>query len=614
MQVSVSVARRAESADALASNAVPAPLPPRPGSSILKGPQQPKRDAHVHLRPHSAAAFIPHGDASPGRRSPSHENRECDGNPSIAIFDPDETRAAACRPQSSPVNWGRAGSSEGGNERVHATIDDATGELLGGFRLSLKELLEGERGHSREESFVPRKEDDVESANEDTGHTWNEETNGINQVFTATANTRQYLKSEARTSTLRLHSLLSGASRLWQQSKGKPLAQPPPPKSERTKVKEIAKVPNAGLARQCGWRSGKVSRVLLAESPGFGCSATQHSETAARTAAHELASSLYNIPSAFSRRGQTPAAFGKSTLPQRAIAPQDMVHLCTITTQSRSDRLQMTKGAGIAASDGKKDLKSRDKSADTDEAKDKDSRQGRPNAKRRSQHRQKQYKHENTRGLSSMHRSGTEQQSDVYVWERMRPARTDSPFCIYNQETALRVKFADNDQGLTRKYHELAEKYEGLSEKSGVWASDPLSKIDRARRLRSGTRLLDALPMSNESLDERAGDETEERRGRDMGLKDRAGRRDKLESDIQSWRGRSSSPSTRMLGLSDYVADESFRHSAADDPLGLGVDLNSYVDQVHRDSVPELPRSRSRSPSVTSRGGQLGERAWRLGQ
>jgi hypothetical protein len=42
-----------------------------------------------------------------------------------------------------------AGSSEGGNERVHATIDDATGELLGGFRLSLKELLEGERGHSR---------------------------------------------------------------------------------------------------------------------------------------------------------------------------------------------------------------------------------------------------------------------------------------------------------------------------------------------------------------------------------------------------------------------------------------------------------------------------------
>ena len=142
--------------------------PCRPGSSILKGPQQPKRDAHVHLRPHSAAAFIPHGDASPGRRfhaplqppralappsirccalggaiksvgeetvlhactpqpsdtyrrSPSHENRECDGNPSIAIFDPDETRAAACRPQSSPVNWGRAGMSESAcGQNLHA--------------------------------------------------------------------------------------------------------------------------------------------------------------------------------------------------------------------------------------------------------------------------------------------------------------------------------------------------------------------------------------------------------------------------------------------------------------------------------------------------------------
>ena len=42
-----------------------------------------------------------------------------------------------------------AGSSEGGQERGHATTDDATEELLGGFRQSLKALLEGDRGHSR---------------------------------------------------------------------------------------------------------------------------------------------------------------------------------------------------------------------------------------------------------------------------------------------------------------------------------------------------------------------------------------------------------------------------------------------------------------------------------
>jgi len=41
--------------------------------------------------------------------------------------------------------------------------------------LLLLAFLIRERPHAidREESFVPRKEDDVESANEDTGHTWN---------------------------------------------------------------------------------------------------------------------------------------------------------------------------------------------------------------------------------------------------------------------------------------------------------------------------------------------------------------------------------------------------------------------------------------------------------
>jgi hypothetical protein len=41
------------------------------GSSILKGQDQKTRrekDAKDQLRPHSAEAFIPHGDSSPGRR------------------------------------------------------------------------------------------------------------------------------------------------------------------------------------------------------------------------------------------------------------------------------------------------------------------------------------------------------------------------------------------------------------------------------------------------------------------------------------------------------------------------------------------------------------------
>jgi hypothetical protein len=41
------------------------------GSSILKGQDQKTRrekDAQDQLRPHSAEAFIPHGDASQGRR------------------------------------------------------------------------------------------------------------------------------------------------------------------------------------------------------------------------------------------------------------------------------------------------------------------------------------------------------------------------------------------------------------------------------------------------------------------------------------------------------------------------------------------------------------------
>ena len=127
---------------------------------------------------------------------------------------------------------------------------------------------------------------------------------------------------------------ISGASRLWQQSKGKPRVQPPPLEAVRGRVRELPKVPSARLSRQCGWKSGKVfekkllrdcmrgqasvwnslfvmhvlnassythahththtctraivdalaqvSRVLLAESPGFGCSAIQHSETAMR--------------------------------------------------------------------------------------------------------------------------------------------------------------------------------------------------------------------------------------------------------------------------------------------------------------------------------------------
>ena len=76
-------------------------------------------------------------------------------------------------------------------------------------------------------------------------------------------------------------------------------------------------------------------------------------------------------------------------------------------------------------------------------------------------------------------------------------ATADSPFCIYKQEQALQSKFAANNQALTEKYQKLAEKYQDLSEKSWVWASDPLSKIDRARRLRERPCFSDASSTSN---------------------------------------------------------------------------------------------------------------------
>ena len=41
------------------------------------------------------------------------------------------------------------------------------------------------------------------------------------------------------------------------------------------------------------------------------------------------------------------ATFSKSKLPQRAIALEDMVHVCLGTNQSHSHKIKMTNGAGI---------------------------------------------------------------------------------------------------------------------------------------------------------------------------------------------------------------------------------------------------------------------------
>jgi hypothetical protein len=85
-------------------------------------------------------------------------------------------------------------------------------------------------------------------------HVYNTHTHS-NVHARADACTRNYLSA--------VYTHNSGASRLWQQSKGKPRVQPPPLEAVRGRVRELPKVPSARLSRQCGWKSGKVFEKKL---------------------------------------------------------------------------------------------------------------------------------------------------------------------------------------------------------------------------------------------------------------------------------------------------------------------------------------------------------------
>lgn len=166
-------------------------------------------------------------------------------------------------------------------------------------------------------------------------------------------NVLQLLKSEGRRSTLRLHSLLSGASRLWHKSKSsssgcKDGAQAP---VAVARVLPPPRVLGVSISRQSGWESAKSSRVLLAEPAGFGGSSRQRPELNAswmdpqarfthlhiRSGASDISPGKYLLPPTFSRRGATPAVFSRTSAPQRAIASQDMVQSLSSFVESEGD-------------------------------------------------------------------------------------------------------------------------------------------------------------------------------------------------------------------------------------------------------------------------------------
>jgi hypothetical protein len=148
-------------------------------------------------------------------------------------------------------------------------------------------------------------------------------------------NIPQLLKSEGKRSTLRLHAMLSGASRLWQKSRtGSGRANADTPTATAG-----SKVIAADISRQNGWESSKMSRVMLYEPSGFGGSAKQHLQAHAswmdphaklphvhiQSGAHLVGPGQYNLPPTFPRQGRTPAVFSRLSTPQRPVANQDMV-------------------------------------------------------------------------------------------------------------------------------------------------------------------------------------------------------------------------------------------------------------------------------------------------
>ena len=157
------------------------------------------------------------------------------------------------------------------------------------------------------------------------------------------------LKSEGRRSTLQLHAMMSRASSLCQPASAVRRTLPFTAVPVAPKPSQPTQTLDAELARSCGWASGKVSRVLLAESAGFHSSAKQHFDINSSThdpdarfchvqvksAAHEIAPGAYTLPTTFSRHGRTPAVFSRSATPQRAIAGKDMQNVFLGTTQSR---------------------------------------------------------------------------------------------------------------------------------------------------------------------------------------------------------------------------------------------------------------------------------------
>jgi hypothetical protein len=141
---------------------------------------------------------------------------------------------------------------------------------------SLRESLKGELlmerpsgggRYDREESLARRQSIGLQTEGKEGTRESGELEEEIANV--GNENAAQKLKSEARRSTLFLHSMLSGASCLRKASSGKPKSLPFPAAPTAAPRPPSVKVAQADLSRRCGWRSGKVSRVLLAETPGF---------------------------------------------------------------------------------------------------------------------------------------------------------------------------------------------------------------------------------------------------------------------------------------------------------------------------------------------------------
>jgi hypothetical protein len=457
----------------------------RPSSGILKHGGEKKSSGHsVRVRPYSAddsALVGRHPNA--GELSPQAHERGAPGRIDMSEFDDDAENISPPRPQSSPLLMKGWNASDGTSRR----------------------------GGGREESFLPRKRD-VESEDEDcmpgsisemqsTTHGQPEEAGEESSMYADVDNVQQLLKSESRRSTLRLHSMLSNASRKWIKPTADPRTLPRPALPLPPAPPKTSKVLGAEMSRRSGWKSGHSSRVLLAETPGFGVSARQGlDDYRTSTAAAHISPGEYTLPPTFPRLGTTLAVFSRNFLPQRAVALQDMVHLCLGTTQSTRSKIMMVKQSmshecrevtsqfrmltaeeSIVGSRGK---------AGASRMQEGGGGGGRVGDKTGHSHSDREDTQKRCfEGLSKkevslmdFQREGKaklrryeakEEERFKYTWEGSGLRRTDPPFCV----------------PYTARYSEgLGDEnpYQELSYKAGVGTSDPLSKMVRTRNLRKG--------------------------------------------------------------------------------------------------------------------------------